>query len=164
LSIQLLVIGLAGSGKSTVGRAVAEKLGVRYVDGDQLHPQANLQKMAKGTPLSDDDRDLWVANIIDELGKGDVVIGASLLKRSYRDQIKKSVRLARFAQLDAPKSVLEERLANQETAIRKDLLTSQLAIADPIAPNEDGKQFSGLLPVEQLVSLISTDVRAWLAG
>ncbi|MEY4000733.1 MAG: hypothetical protein RLZZ626_1088 [Actinomycetota bacterium] len=164
MSIQLLVIGLAGSGKSTVGRAVAEKLGVRYVDGDQLHPQANLQKMAKGTPLSDDDRDLWVANIIDELGKGDVVIGASLLKRSYRDQIKKSVRLARFAQLDAPKSVLEERLANQETAIRKDLLTSQLAIADPIAPNEDGKQFSGLLPVEQLVSLISTDVRAWLAG
>ena len=79
MSIQLLVIGLAGSGKSTVGRAVAEKLGVRYVDGDQLHPQANLLKMAKGTPLSDDDRDLWVANIIDELGKGDVVIGASLL-------------------------------------------------------------------------------------
>ena len=164
MSIQLLVIGLAGSGKSTVGRAVAEKLGVRYVDGDQLHPQANLLKMAKGTPLSDDDRDVWVANIIDELGKGDVVIGASLLKRTYRDQIKRAVRLARFAQLDAPKNVLEERLASQESSIRKDLLTAQLAIADPIAPNEDGKKFSGLLPVEELVAQISLDVKSWLAG
>ena len=63
MGLQILVVGLAGSGKSTVGRALAIKLGIAYIDGDRLHPQANLDKMAKGTPLSDENRDVWVENI-----------------------------------------------------------------------------------------------------
>ena len=159
MGIQLLVIGLAGSGKSTVGKAVAERLGVRFVDGDSLHPAANLEKMAKGTPLSDDDRDPWVANIIAELNQGDVVIAASLLKRSYRELINKSVKQVVFAQLDAPKSVLEERLAQQGEAIRKDLLTAQLATADPLAKNEPGKIYKSDKPVDELVRSIILDIK-----
>lgn len=159
MGIQLLVIGLAGSGKSTVGKAVAERLGVRFVDGDSLHPAANLEKMAKGTPLSDDDRDPWVANIIDELNKGDVVVAASLLKRSYRELINKSVQQVVFAQLDAPKSVLEERLAQQGEAIRKDLLVAQLATADPLAKNEPGKIYKSDKPVDELVRRIILDIK-----
>ncbi len=159
MGIQLLVIGLAGSGKSTVGKAVAERLGVRFVDGDSLHPAANLEKMAKGTPLSDDDRDPWVANIIDELNKGDVVVAASLLKRSYRELINKSVQQVVFAQLDAPKSVLEERLAQQGEAIRKDLLVAQLATADPLAKHEPGKIYKSDKPVDELVRRIILDIK-----
>ncbi len=159
MSIQLLVIGLAGSGKSTVGKAVAARLGVRFVDGDSLHPAANLAKMAKGTPLSDDDRDPWVANIIAELNKGDVVIAASLLKRSYRELINKSVKQVVFAQLDAPKSVLEERLAQQGEAIRKDLLVAQLATADPLAKHEPGKIYKSDKPVDDLVRRIILDIK-----
>jgi len=159
MGIQLLVIGLAGSGKSTVGKAVAERMSLRFVDGDSLHPAANLEKMAKGTPLSDDDRDPWVANIIAELNKGDVVIAASLLKRSYRELINKSVKQVVFAQLDAPKAVLEERLALQGDAIRKDLLTAQLATADPLAKNEPGKIYKSDKPVDDLVRSIILDIK-----
>lgn len=159
MGIQLLVIGLAGSGKSTVGKAVAERLGLRFVDGDSLHPAANLEKMAKGTPLSDEDRDPWVAKIIAELNKGDVVIAASLLKRSYRELINKSVKQIVFAQLDAPKAVLEERLALQGEAIRKDLLTAQLATADPLAKNEPGKIYKSDKPVDELVRSIILDIK-----
>jgi cytidylate kinase len=159
LGIQLLVIGLAGSGKSTVGKAVADRLGVRFVDGDSLHPAANLLKMSKGTPLSDDDRDPWVANIIAELKKGDVVIAASLLKRSYRELINKSVKQIVFAQLDAPKAVLEERLAQQGEAIRGDLLVAQLALADPLAKNEPGKIYKSTKTVDELVRQITLDIR-----
>jgi len=67
--IKLIVMGPAGVGKSTVGKAIAEKLGVPYVDGDALHPAANIAKMSKGTPLSDDDRDPWLANIVAELAR-----------------------------------------------------------------------------------------------
>jgi carbohydrate kinase (thermoresistant glucokinase family) len=159
LGIQLLVIGLAGSGKSTVGKAVADRLGVRFVDGDSLHPAANLLKMSKGTPLSDDDRDPWVANIIAELKKGDVVIAASLLKRSYRELINKSVKQIVFAQLDAPKAVLEERLSQQGEAIRGDLLVAQLALADPLAKNEPGKIYKSTKTVDELVRQITLDIR-----
>ena len=159
MGIQLLVIGLAGSGKSTVGQAVADRLGVRFVDGDSLHPAANLLKMAKGTPLSDEDRDPWVANIIAELNKGDVVIAASLLKRGYRELINKSVQQVVFAQLDAPKAVLEERLAQRSEAIRKDLLVSQLALADPLAKHEPGKIYKSNKPVDELVREIILDIR-----
>ena len=159
MGTQLLVVGLAGSGKSTVGKAVADRLGLRFVDGDSLHPAANLTKMAKGTPLSDDDRDPWVANIIAELNKGDVVIAASLLKRSYREQINKSVKEIVFAQLDAPKAVLEARLAQQDDSIRKDLITAQLATADPLAKHEPGKIYKSDKPVDELVRRIVLDIK-----
>ena len=163
MTIQLLVIGPAGSGKSTVGRQVAARLGVQYIDGDQLHPRANLDKMAKGTPLSDENRDEWVGNILDELAKGDVVIGASLLKQHYRQLINRKIQQVWFAQLDAPRSVLEARLDDPTGALfRRPLLTSQLAIFDPLGKQEPGKRIDATKPVDELVSEIVSQMRAEL--
>ena len=161
VSIQVLIIGLAGSGKSTVGKSLAERLGLRYVDGDQLHPRANLEKMAKGTPLSDENRDEWVANIIAELQLGDVVIGASLLKRPYRELINKTINRVHFVQLYAPKPVLEARLDAQVGEFsRKTLLDSQLAIFDTLQVHEPGFIVDATLPVDAIVRKIVTEVMA----
>jgi len=160
MGMQILVIGLAGSGKSTVGRALAQKLGIAYVDGDRLHPQANLDKMAKGTPLSDENRDEWVENIINALEHGNVVIGASLLKAHYRELINRRIQRVKFAQLDAPASVLEARLSDPTgNLFRKPLLNAQLRIADPLGPQEPGKRYDATLPVDVLVARIATDFR-----
>jgi len=161
MGFQVLVVGLAGSGKSTVGRAVAQKLGVAYIDGDQLHPKANIEKMAKGTPLSDDDRDQWVANIIHALQHGDVVSGASLLKRSYRDLVRTQIQRVWFAQLDAPLTVLEDRLeVITEENFRKPLLTSQLAIFDRLGTREPGRIFDATESIEVLAQKIVVELKA----
>ena len=161
MGCQLLVIGPAAVGKTTVGEAVAARLGVRYVDGDILHPKANIEKMSAGTPLSDEDRDPWIDNIIAELEKGDVVIGASLLKRSYREKINKKINRVRFAQLDAPRSVLEERMDFRKGHFfRKPLVDSQLRILDPLQKHEPGTRFDGTKSVEQLVTEIVLDVKS----
>jgi gluconokinase len=161
MSSQVLIIGLAGSGKSTVGTLLADRLGLRYVDGDQLHPQANLEKLSKGTPLSDENRDQWVANILAELEIGDVVIGASLLKRPYRELINKTISRVNFVQLYAPKSVLEERLDAQVGEFsRKALLDSQIAIFDTLQVHEPGFIVDATLPVEAIVRKIVTEVKA----
>jgi carbohydrate kinase (thermoresistant glucokinase family) len=160
MGFQVLVVGLAGSGKSTVGRALAQKLGIAYIDGDQLHPSANIQKMIKGTPLNDDDRDLWVANIINALEHGDVVIGASLLKRGYRDQVRANIPKVRFAQLDAPLTVLEGRLETITAEnFRKPLLASQLAIFDALGSKEPGLILDATLEVPELIKRIVLDLK-----
>ena len=164
MTIQLLVIGPAGSGKSTVGREVAQRLGVQYIDGDQLHPKANLDKMSKGTPLSDDDRDGWVTNILAELRNGDVVIGASLLKHSYRELINREIQRVWFAQLDAPRHVLETRLDDPTGALfRKPLLGSQLRIFDPLTKHEPGRVFDATQPVDELAKQIVREIRTELS-
>ena len=161
MGYQILVVGLAGSGKSTVGRALAQELGIAYIDGDQLHPQANIVKMAKGTPLSDDDRDQWVTNIIHALEHGDVVVGASLLKRSYRELVRASIPRIRFAQLDAPITVLESRLSViSPENFRAPLLQSQLAIFDELGAKEPGIQLDATKSVAELVKVIHLDLRS----
>jgi gluconokinase len=157
---KLIVMGPAGVGKSTVGKAVAAKLGVPYVDGDALHPAANIEKMSKGTPLSDDDRDPWLANIVAELNKGSVVIGASLLKRAYRHKVHEAVREVRFAQLAAPLHVLAQRIDDREHFFRQDLLPSQMAILDPLERLEPGHVYDGTKTVELLASEIVIDLKS----
>jgi carbohydrate kinase (thermoresistant glucokinase family) len=158
--IKLIVMGPAGVGKSTVGKAIAEKLGLPYVDGDALHPAANIAKMSKGTPLSDDDRDPWIANIVAELNKGGVVIGASLLKRSYRNKVHEAVREVRFAQLAAPLHILAQRIDDREHFFRQDLLPSQMAILDPLERLEPGHVYDGTKQVATLVSEITLDLKS----
>jgi gluconate kinase len=136
--IKLIVMGPAGVGKSTVGKAIAEKLGVPYVDGDALHPAANIAKMSKGTPL----------------------IGASLLKRSYRHKVHEAVRDVRFAQLAAPLNVLAVRIDDREHFFRQDLLPSQMAILDPLERLEPGHVYDGTKSVAALVGEITLDLKA----
>lgn len=88
----IIVMGVSGCGKSTVGAELAEKLGIPFQEGDRLHPPANVEKMSAGTPLTDDDRWPWLDLVGAELHKGyeagGVVISCSALKKSYRDRLR----------------------------------------------------------------------------
>jgi gluconokinase len=110
----VLIMGIAGSGKSTVGRALAAALGVTYLEGDDFHPPANVRKMAQGRPLTDEDRWPWLAALaaaMDQVRErgADAVVSCSALKQSYRDRLlAPDVRLV-FLKVSA--SVASARLA-----------------------------------------------------
>lgn len=110
----LVMMGVAGAGKSTVGRLVAERLGWPFVEGDDLHPPANVAKMAAGQPLTDADRAPWLEAVAARIdawiaaGEGGVVT-CSALKRAYRDRLRRPEVL--FVFLEAPLAVAAERLA-----------------------------------------------------
>ncbi|MEM6637113.1 MAG: gluconokinase [Pseudomonadota bacterium] len=88
--LHIVVMGVAGSGKSSVGGAVAGRLGAEYLDGDDLHPPANIEKMSNGISLTDEDRWPWLAEVgaVLQGHPGPVLIGCSALRRIYRDKIR----------------------------------------------------------------------------
>lgn len=157
--VKLIVVGPTGAGKSTVGKAVASKLGLPYIDGDSLQPKSNIEKIARGIPLSDQDRNRWVDNIIAELQKESVVIGAALLKRTFRKKVHEAVGEIRFAQLIAPINVLRKRIEEQESSSRKSSLQHQLPILDLLGRLEPGHIYDATKSVAQLAAAIVTDLR-----
>ncbi len=133
-------MGVSGSGKSTIGALVADALGVAFVDGDALHPLANVQKMAAGTPLTDDDRRPWLAKVgrvlADAEGTG-LVVACSALKRAYRDAIRAEAPGAIFLLLNGSREVLSGRLEGRTGHFMPpSLLDSQLATLEPLQPDE----------------------------
>lgn len=157
--VKLIVIGPTGSGKSTVGKAVATKLGLEYIDGDSLQPKSNIDKISRGIPLSDQDRRLWVTNIIAELEHKSVVIGAALLKRNFRNRVHDAVGGVRFAQLIAPISVLRNRINEQGSSSRKNSLHHQLPILDLLGRLEPGHIYDATKSVADLTTEIVTDLK-----
>jgi gluconokinase len=154
----VVMMGVSGSGKSTVGEALAARLGVPFRDADEFHPKSNVEKMSAGIPLIDDDRWPWLdaigAAIHDTpAGKG-IVVSCSALKRVYRDRILKAAgRPVTFVHLDGPKAVLAERLKGRKGHFfPPSLLDSQLATLEPLAPDEPAMRVSIELPVEKQVS------------
>jgi carbohydrate kinase (thermoresistant glucokinase family) len=134
-------MGVSGSGKSTVGRAVADALGASFVDGDDLHPAANVAKMAAGIPLTDADREPWLRAVGRTLADGDdtgVVVACSALKRSYRDLIRAEAPGTVFAELDGPRELLQERMIRPGHFMPASLLDSQLATLEPLQADEAG--------------------------
>lgn len=104
-----MVMGVAGSGKTTVGVALAAALGARFVEGDDAHPPANVAKMAAGVGLTDDDRWPWLARLCEELAAGgDVVLTCSALKRQYRDVLRQAGAI-RFVFLDVDEATAGAR-------------------------------------------------------
>lgn len=111
----IIVMGVSGSGKSSVGARVAQIIGAKFIDGDDLHPRANIQKMASGTPLDDEDRAPWLERIRDAAysleQKNEVgVIVCSALKRQYRDQLREGNESVLFLFLDGSQSLILERM------------------------------------------------------
>jgi gluconokinase len=137
----IVVMGVSGSGKSTVGSALAERLGVDYVDGDTFHPPANIAKMSAGTPLTDDDRWSWLDAMADWIGAHAAtggVLGASALKRRYRDRLRAGGDTW-FLHLAGDRERLAERLrARSGHFMKVTLLDSQLADLEPLEPDEPG--------------------------
>jgi gluconokinase len=138
----IVVMGVSGSGKSTVGELLSERLGVPYVDADDLHPQANVDKMAAGHPLNDDDRWPWLAKVGSALTDAEstgLVIACSALKRVYRDAILGQEPRAVFVHLTGSREVLESRTEHRHGHFMPPaLLDSQLETLEPLQAGEPG--------------------------
>ena len=110
----LVVMGVAGSGKSTLTAAVAERLGRVWLEGDQFHSESNRRKMAQGEPLTDEDRASWLASVCEQLRRQPGALAAcSALKRAYRDQLRQASPGLRFAFLDIAKAEASRRVATR---------------------------------------------------
>ena len=131
-----VVMGVAGSGKTTLAQALADQLGWAFLDADDLHPAANITKMASGQPLTDQDRWPWlnaVAAWID--GHQHCVVACSALKRSYRGVLGRDG--LTFVYLDVPRDELERRLqARSNHFMPAELLDSQLSTLEPPTSDE----------------------------
>src|SRR3954453_10638661 len=138
----VVVMGVSGSGKSTVGAALAQRLGVPFEDGDDLHPAANIAKMSAGVPLNDDDRYPWLEAIGEWLAAhqgGGGVVSSSALKRKYRDQLRRHVPGLQFLHLYGSREVIAARQATRAGHFMPaSLLASQFATLEPLAPDEHG--------------------------
>lgn len=137
----VVVMGVSGSGKSTVGALLARRLGVPFVDGDSLHPPPNIAKMAAGEPLDDDDRRPWLEKVgvwlADHRDGG--VVSCSALKRTYRDQIRAHCPGAQFVHLSGSADVIGVRLAARPSHFMPAaLLRSQLDALEPLGADEAG--------------------------
>ena len=158
----VVVSGVAGSGKTTVGRALAERLGVPFADADDLHPPANVAKMAGGTPLDDTDRGPWLDAVAEWIkaaahdGSGGV-IACSALKRSHRDRLRRGDRSVWFVQLVAEPSVLARRMnQRRDHFMPPGLLRSQLADLQPLAPDEPGVTVDAALSPGRIIGVVMT--------
>lgn len=156
----IVVMGVSGSGKSTVGECLAQLSGARFVEGDHLHPAQNVEKMARGFPLTDEDRMPWLDRIgivIKEalsIGRG-AVISCSCLKQAYRDRLRHAAdgRLA-FVFLEGPREVLLSRMgARHDHFMPVSLLDSQLQTLELPVGEPDVVSISIDNSLEQIVYL-----------
>lgn len=152
----IVVMGVSGCGKTTIGDLVARELGVRFLDGDSLHPVENVAKMAAGTPLTDEDRWPWLATVGAELaaaGPAGLVLACSALKRSYRDAIRAQAPETVFLHLHGSRDVLGGRIEGRTGHFMPAaLLDSQLATLEPLEADEAGTLVDIAGPVEHVVA------------
>ncbi|MFI9821950.1 gluconokinase [Streptomyces sp. NPDC052013] len=138
----VVVMGVAGTGKTTIGPLLAARFGVPYAEGDDFHPQANIAKMSAGTPLTDEDRWPWLDAIggwaQERAGLGGVV-SCSALKRSYRDRLRAAAPGVVFLHLTGDRALIEDRMSHRKGHFMPTaLLDSQFATLQPLEPDEAG--------------------------
>ena len=138
----LIVMGVSGSGKTTVGEKLAARLGWRYEDADSFHPASNVAKMSAGHPLTDEDRWPWLKAIAAEIDRvctagGRVVIGCSALKRAYREILVHGRTDVRLIYLDGTEALIAERLGQRKGHFMPaGLLASQFGALEPPGADE----------------------------
>jgi carbohydrate kinase (thermoresistant glucokinase family) len=129
----VVVMGVSGSGKTTIGRLLAERLGCEFIEGDDFHPPANVAKMASGIPLEDADRWPWLQRLNEELRrKEDIVLACSALKQAYREALAKDIPAIAFVFLQGGIELIRSRLATRKHRyMPASLLESQFAALEP---------------------------------
>ena len=142
--MHIVVMGVSGTGKTSVGEELAEELGCEFVEGDSLHPRRNIEKMEHGIPLTDEDRWPWLQAIADMVAVRDhegtsTVVTCSALKRKYRDLLRDAAPTF-FVHLDAPFDVLEARMRQRtKHFMPASLLRSQVDTLEPLDDDEAGE-------------------------
>ncbi|WP_035861403.1 gluconokinase, GntK/IdnK-type [Cryptosporangium arvum] len=148
-------MGVTGCGKSTVGKLLAERLGVDFAEGDDLHPQANIDKMTAGHPLTDEDRWPWLAKIADWLADHAAeggVIPCSSLKRSYRDRLRQGAPDVWFLHVDVDRDTIVKRVSERKGHFMPaTLVDSQFATLEPLVADEAGAPIDGTQTPEEIV-------------
>jgi gluconokinase len=162
----LIVMGVSGSGKSTVGEALAQRLGWRFEDGDKFHPASNVAKMHAGVPLTDDDRWPWLKAIADEIDRAcaagaPAIIACSALKRAYRDVLVHERNDVRIVYLRGDQALIARRLALRKGHFMPPgLLTSQFQTLQPPTDDESAIAVSIDAPVGTIVDDIVRQLQA----
>ncbi len=159
----IVVMGVAGTGKTTIGPLVADALGVPYAEGDDFHPPANIAKMTAGTPLDDADRGPWLDAIgawaHGRAGHGGVV-SCSALKRAYRDRLRAAAPGVVFLHLAGDRALIEARMAERQGHFMPAaLLDSQFATLEPLGPDEAGAVVDVSGTPEQIAGRAVTTLR-----
>ncbi len=151
--MRVVVGGVSGSGKSTVGAALAERLGVPFCDGDDLHPRANVEKMRSGVPLDDTDRKPWLIAIGAWLAEHDGVVASSALRRAHRDLIRAQAPDVEMLLLHGDPDLIRERQAARgQHFMPTGLMGSQFATFEPLEPDEAGTTLDVANDIESLVT------------
>jgi gluconokinase len=135
---RIVVMGVSGCGKSSIGQALAQAIAAEFLDGDDLHTASNIEKMRRGEALNDDDRAPWLAKIGEALASGDRVVACSALKRKYRHQIRATAKAeVIFLYLRGQRETLLQRVAARPGHFMPtSLLDSQLATLEEPLPEE----------------------------
>jgi gluconokinase len=161
----MAVMGVSGSGKSVLGKALGESLGVPFIDADDLHPASNKALMAAGTPLTDADRIPWLGLVGSAITKGVTeghasVVACSALKRSYRDLLRSQVPDLLLVYIDGEADIIARRLETREHEFMPaTLLASQLATLEPPQPDEAHIRVPAELTVEEAVELVRSTLQ-----
>ncbi|MDO5745120.1 MAG: gluconokinase [Micrococcaceae bacterium] len=157
----MIVMGVSGCGKSTVGQALAKRIGSVFIDGDDLHPSSNKEKMAAGHPLSDADREPWLVSIGQELsrstsGTAPAVIACSALKRSYRDLLRAHEPTTLFIHLRGAVELIQHRLDERSHEyMPPTLLTSQLDTLEALESDERAIEIDVTRSPEEIVDVVA---------
>ena len=160
----LIVMGVSGSGKSTIAAELAKRLSWTFEDGDRFHPKSNVAKMSAGHPLTDKDRLPWLQAIADEIDRvceagGHVVVACSALKRAYREILVHGRDDVRIVFLDGSQALIADRLARRKGHFMPPgLLDSQFKTLEPPQADECPINVSIDAPVETIVNNIAAQV------
>lgn len=152
----VVVMGVSGSGKSTVGERVAERLGAAYAEADDFHPPENVAKMSAGTPLTDEDRRPWLDAIAGWLERHTAeggVVGCSALRRRYRDRLRRDEPRVFFLHLHGSEELIAHRLAARKGHFMpRSLLRSQFETLEPLTQDERGATVDVAGSVDEVVA------------
>lgn len=153
--VRMIVMGVAGSGKSTVGKALATRLDATYLDGDSLHSAENIEKMSRGFPLTDEDRLPWLREVGHRLSGSDgrLIVGCSALKRAYRETINaEACQPVVFIYLAGSFAVIAKRMTDRiGHFMPPDLLNSQFATLEEPRPDENAIHVDIDQPLDDLI-------------